>query len=665
MLPLRHRAAAFLASFLVFQLELMTAKALLPLYGGSASVWNVSVAVFQALVFLAALYAIGLARLPGRLRVFVHLLALAAALAAPLAPQAPAAGPRPELGLSLALLCAVGAPFLALGSVTAVLDDWLARRGGEPIYAASNCGALAALAAFPLLLEPLLGLDAQRQLWRAGLALAALLLWTCRPRGPGPAMAASPAKGRTSPAFWLLAAAAPSAGMLAATNVLTLELAAGPLLWSIPLAIYLATAAAAFRGTPPDGGRLALWSAAGALAWLVLFGGAGLWQLASGGGGSAPRALLAAGKTALALGALAFLSLSCHGALAESKPAASSSAPAFYATLALGGWLGSALVALGLPLAARESSVLTWDWLAAALLTLAAAWAREGPRPRLGAACAAALLVAAVGARPWSRPADTRLLESLRNFYGVYSVTERKGVRELTHGATVHGRERTLPPGPAETGSYYDRRGPVGEVFRAFPRAAAFAVVGLGAGAVTAYAEPGERWDFYELDPDVERLARSRFSYLEASAARTRVLIGDARLTLAAAPSERYDLLLVDAFHSDGVPTHLATREALRLYFERLSPSGLLLFHISSRALDLKPLFSGLSRDLRLAGALSRPKRPGEDYDSSSWVVLCREREALEPLRRLGWTDLGQIRPVRAWTDDRSSLLPLLAARFF
>ncbi|MBI4423799.1 MAG: hypothetical protein HY554_08735, partial [Elusimicrobia bacterium] len=668
--------------------ELASAKALLPRHGGSAQVWTASVLFFQGALIAACLYGQWLRGALGpasRRRLHVGLVVLAGL--APIVWGEPVPGAWPALQVAWALALGVGAPFLALATATVVLQDWLGREDGYELYAASNAGALAALAAFPLVLEPLLPLDAQFRLWRAGYAGFALLLAYCAARG-GPG--SSPARGPEEAwgcreLSWILLAAAPCAGLLAATHALSLDLAAGPLLWSVPLALYLATLIAAFRRPPWRPAPLPLALAAAGLLWLALFGGLGLLSLAAPAWGQWPlRLLVLAGRLGLGLGALLVLALACHGALASSRPAEAASAPRFYLCVALGGCLGSAAVAVAVPVLGRHTGLLGLDWLPAALLA-AAAWGLLRPLPAgvlAGALSAgAAFGVGSFLAGP-ARGAGTR--HAGRSFYGVHSVIERDGVREFFHGNTRHGVQYLDAGRRARPTSYFHERGPFGELFGLLGGSfGAVGVVGLGVGAMAPYARAGQSWDFYELDPDVVGVARQEFTFLADCRAATRVITGDARLQLLARPAAcedpsslacrgayraaAYDVLVLDAFHSDALPMHLATREAVRLYLARLAPRGIVLFHVSNRFLDLRPMFAGMAAELGLSAASKRSERaPGEEeapggLDPSTWVALSPDPDRLRPLiDSLGWQDLA-LGPRRApWTDQHASLLSAL-----
>ncbi|MBI4349521.1 MAG: fused MFS/spermidine synthase [Elusimicrobia bacterium] len=652
-----------MASFLVFHLELVLVKELLPRYGGGAYVWTTSVAVFQGLVLAAALYAV-LARRGGRARYGVHLAFVAAGAFGAIAPRDTRVAGSPGVDLALALVLAAGPALFALAATTAVLDDWAGAAEARGLYAASNAGALAALGLFPLVLEPWVPLDRQRHLWWGLYLLEFGLLASCRPGASRERTAAAPPSEPGRGWAWAAAAAAPSAGLVAATNALGLDLASGPLLWAAPLGLYLLTIVLAFRGSGPDLGRAAALSGALALAWAAAFGAAALAALSGAAWAAhAPRAVLTLGRVGLDLGALCFLGLACHRALAAAKPPDPDGAPAFYAWVAAGAWAGSAAASWLLPLIAPNSGVLTLEWLvAAALAAVAAKTAAAGGR-RLAAGAGGALAAFAVGARLWTLPPSERVVDARRTFYGIYTVTEGGGARAFYHGTTRHGVQFLDAARARRPVSYFSDRGPLGDTFRVLePRRVG--VVGLGVGTMAVYRRPGQRWVFFELDPEVVSIATRHFSYVSRSEPGLDIRVGDARVELAEGGAP-FDLLVIDAFHSGAVPTHLATREAVELYGRRLGAGGVLLIHVSSRLIDLRPMLAGLGAELGWAGATRRLEAsqipPDErTVDASTWVALAADPRSLDGLRGAGWEDLLAGPRARPWTDRRASLLPAL-----
>ena len=670
------QAVVFLGSFLTFALELMVAKMLLPRFGGSAYVWTTCVIFFQAL--LLAGYGWGHAVL-GRLGVKrysrVHLvLLLAPFFFFPLSLPA-ATGAAPALDLLWALVRAAGAPFLVLSTTVMVIQGWLTSGEGTDgyfLFAASNLGALAALAAYPLLIEPLLTLKSQSLLWFGLYSLYAVLHLKCLPRSFAAAVpeAVSPTSARQR-MLWLLLSAAPCAAMLATSNLLTFDFAAVPLLWTAPLAVYLATFVLNFKRSPWYPGRLnsALLPVLGL--WVVVCLAAAALAV-SRSGDSTPvqtlRRLIDIGKFGYVTAALFIVGMICHRSLAASRPASGKSMTEFYSWVAAGGLLGSLCIGVLVPWLGRGVAVLSLDWIAAGAVAAAAIALRDwtGLTPRRAAAAGIVLAAAALGLRA-AAPSDG-VVRALRNFYGVYRVVDKNGTREFFHGNTDHGMQ-SLDPAQAQVPlTYYNLHSPLAEAWGELGKGwRSVGVVGLGAGAIAAYGRAGQTMDFYELDPDVAMIAGTDFTYLKTSPATIRIVLGDARQSLARDAGASYDLLILDAFNSGAVPIHLVTKEALELYLTRIPEDGVILLHVSNRYLDLRSMLAADARELGLAGACKRLTQNGrvaDDRVPSSWVALSRDPAKMKKLvTAQGWTDLGApaFAGGSAWTDQHASLLPVLA----
>ncbi|MFI5361276.1 MAG: fused MFS/spermidine synthase [Elusimicrobiota bacterium] len=681
---LPFQAVVFLGSFLTFSLELSVAKLLLPRFGGSAYVWTTCVMFFQAVLLAGYVWGhAALGRWGARRYSRLHLLVLAAPFFFfPLRLPAPLAGAGPQVDLLWALARAVGAPFLVLSTTIIVVQGWLTATGRESgrdgyfLFAASNLGALAALGAYPFLIEPFLTLRAQSVLWLALYSAYAALHLACLPRTFVPEAESAdgaPVSGRER-ALWLLLSAAPCAAMLATTNLLTFDFAAVPLLWTAPLAVYLATFVLNFKRAPWYPGRLNS----------TLLPALGLWAAAclaaaalaiSRSADSTPvqtlRRLVDIGKFGYVTAALFVVGMICHKSLAASRPARGKAMTEFYGWIAAGGLLGSLCIGVLVPELGRGVSSLSLDWIAAAAVAAAALALRDrdalARRPRLAAG--GALLLAAAGAAALRGPSSADgVVRVLRNFYGVYRVVDKDGAREFFHGNTDHGMQSLDPAKAGMPLTYYNVHSPLAEAYAALGENwRSIGVVGLGAGAIAAYGRAGQTMDFYELDPDVAMIAGSDFTYLKSSPARIRIILGDARQSLARDGSASYDLLILDAFNSGAVPIHLVTKEALELYLRRIPSDGVVLLHVSNRYLDLRSMLAALARDLGLAGACKRLTQSGriaDDRVPSSWVALSRDPAKMDLLvRTRGWTDLRDPAFARgaAWTDQHASLLSVLA----
>ncbi len=769
---------------LLFAVEPLVSRQLLPLLGGTPSVWNSCLMTFQALLLVGYLYAHFVARrFTPRGQAVVHLgLFGLSLLALPVAVGAASGAPPTSWGPSAwvvrLLLGAVGAPFLVLSAGAPLLQRWYAswRAHAAPdhagddaatyaLYAASNAGSLVALLGYPLLIEPNLGLGAQSRWWSLAYAMLGALLLGCaavvaRRAGRGlvaargdASAAASEAPSDTSgvaPALapthvrraqWTLLAFVPSALLLAVTRYLTTDVAPVPLLWVVPLAVYLLTFIIAFAPALRPSSTLldrAMASALPVLAILVVLGA------------NSPLGVVASAH----LVAFGVVALWCHQALAESRPDVAHLTE-YYLWISFGGLLGGVFNALVAPavftglaeypisvalaaiaralvppaavpapvpattrLGARlqeiaglvgASATPRAGWLhvvlrrvlaplvvaefayvaasrlsivplpaevnAAALFGGAAALIcllLRADRPAFALAVAALLAGGAVG----QRARQASVLLRARSFYGAYTVREQSPLHYLQHGTTLHGTQDRSPSRRTTPLSYYHREGPLGVLLTTAPRLAAgapprrVAAVGLGTGTVACHGREGERWTFYEIDPLMERIARdpALFTYLRDCPPTVDVVIGDARLQLAAAPAGTYDLIVLDAFSSDAIPTHLLTREALAAYVRALGPQGILAVHVSNRYLDLEPIVAELARDARLQGLVGRDLSGAATREvavtTSKWIALARDSSALGTLAGLkGWAPLKATGAVPLWTDDYTDVLAVVRWR--
>jgi hypothetical protein len=723
-----YAATVFAGAFLLFQVQPMFGKMVLPLLGGSPAVWNTCMLFFQAALLGGYLWAHLTTRALGvRRQAAVHLaLMLAAGLALPLAvgDAAPTGGGAPIPWLLLVLLSTVGAPFMVLAGTGPILQRWFAESGSPAaanpywLYAASNLGSLLGLLAYPFLLEPGLRLAQQSAVWAAGYALlvagvagCAALVWRTHAAGAAAAREAAvpdpaPVTARRR-AGWVGLAFLPSSLLLGATTYLTTDLTPAPLLWVLPLALYLLTFTLVFapRQLVPHG-----WMVAAQPALLV----AVVYLLL---GSSLTRPAVA---VPIHLAALFVTAMVCHGELSRRRPDARHLTE-FYLWLSVGGVLGGIFNVLVAPLVFTE----TWEYpLVLVLACLARPWPEEGRTLRehgtaalraAGFAVAlylltsrdpgttpfvalavmggvyVALLSAVLGRAPLllalcvgsaylvRAVEDQRaapILHADRSFFGHFRVVRGTAGDEafhvLTHGSTMHGAQSLDPEHRRDPLTYYVRIGPLGDVFATqglSTRARRLAVVGLGAGTTAAYASENERWTFFEIDPGMERTARDPrlFTYLSDSPAPTRVVLGDARVSLAREVREgapTYDLIVLDAFSSDAIPVHLLTREALGIYLERLAPGGRLAVHVSNRYLDLEPVVAALARERGLAvrvGAWGIPRAlPYQNL--STWIVVARSDWDLGMLATdARWRAIRSEPGVRPWTDDHSSILDVFS----
>jgi hypothetical protein len=682
-----HAAAVVLGAFLLFQVQPILARAILPWFGGSAAVWTGCLLFFQAGLLAGYLYAHLLVRaLPPRGQAIAHVALLAAScLALPITPDPAWKPPDPDnpIGRLLALLAAtVGLPYLALSATSPLLSAWLARRGEAApwwLYAVSNAGSLLALLAYPFAVEPLLPTRAQAIVWSAAFVgfvlvcgVVALDAWRAeggaqlRQRTSEAALRPSggpPFGGRISAyaqvGGWLLLACCPSVLLLATTSHLTQNVAPVPFLWVVPLALYLLSFVLCFA--PGRWYRRWLFLPLAAVAFALAVDALAAARPNQGLGRLLP----------VFAGGLFVWCMVLHGELSRRRPDPSR-LTGYYLALAAGGAAGGALAALLAPVVLPGDFDLPIALVAAAALALAAARPGRGEGPLWAlwgvAALVAASLAGQLVAATVAEARQARLLA--RNFYGSLRVVDRgfgpAATRMLNHGTITHGEQYLDPAERGRPITYYSPASGVGAALRA---AAArerlhVGVVGLGAGTLAAYGRRGDRYRFYEINPLVVEIARREFTFLSDTPAEVATVLGDARLSLEREPPQGFDLLAVDAFSSDAIPVHLLTREAFALYAGHLAPGGVLAVHVSNRHLDLVPVVLGAGRAVGLRAVVV------DTYDEfhaepsvygSTWVLLAREAAPLEhALVREAAGEPGREPTPRLWTDDYSNLLGVL-----
>jgi SAM-dependent methyltransferase len=672
-----HAWAIFLGAFLAFEVQLVLAKALLPWFGGAPAVWTTCMLFFQALLLAGYAWAHAAVRfLPPRAQGGLQLGLLALALAVlPIVPAAPEHDPSgvPVAAILALLGRTVALPYLVLSASSPLLSAWFARAGGGArpyrLYALSNAGSMLALLAYPLLVEPLLSLRQQQLAWSAAFAVFALLsAWCVRdawrtPSVPGvPAAAEAPSPSTRARLLWLVLPMCAVILLLAVTNQLCQGVAVVPLLWVVPLALYLLSFALTFESE-----RWYRRSWCLPVLILTLFV---LAQATSLG----ERVGIRYAVPVYSLG-LFVLCLFCHGELAARRPAARH-LTAYYLWIALGGALGGVFVSLLAPRLFRGFDELYVGLLLCGALAGAFAFRDPAYRPARGPwhpsllalFLATGVIGLLLGGRLALRSRPGR--QELRDFYGTLKIEDlptRDGsgsVRYLTHGGTRHGQQFLAPERHAEPTTYYGPASGIGLLLRELqgPAPMRVGLIGLGAGTLASYGRAGDAYCFYELSPLVIEVARSEFTFLADSAAVIEVVPGDARLVLQREEARGYDVLVVDAFSSDAIPMHLLTREAFELYARHLAPGGMLALHVSTRHLDLGPLVQSLAQAAgRLAFEVLSPADEDRGQLDARWILVSAERARLERPRLLAagrfleGTDLP-----RPWTDDHSNLLQVM-----
>ncbi len=719
-LPVLFVVAVFVNAVLLFSVEPMFSKLLLPYLGGAPSVWNTCLVFFQAALLAGYCYAHFSTRLLGpRLHPPAHIgLLVLSSLALPLQLRMHGEPPVGALGILwilALLLVSLGPTFVMLASGALVAQRWLADSGHPQaenpyfLYAASNVGSLIALLSYPLVIEFWLPLSTQRAVWSAAycalIVIVALCAWAATKGGhkerPG-ASASAISQYVVRPAErarWVLYAAVPSSLLVAVTTYLSTDVAAVPLLWVLPLAAYLLTFALVFATRPvlqPS------WMLKAETYLLVIAAIPLLWDF---------RVPELPG-VALQLSLLFVVAMVCHAELVRVRPPPEH-VTEFFVWVSVGGLIGGIFTALVAPV--LFDTVLEYP----VVLTLAALLRPESnstPRARsldfilallVGGAIiflrrhawasapldlmpvticvgivlfsfrnrplrfALALGLLFIAGHTGAATGEMKQLYVQRSFFGVYRVEENAAGNErtLSHGTTIHGAQSQIAGQRLVPLTYYHPSGPAGDVFTLtaagqLPQRRA-AIVGLGTGALACYGRKGEQWTFYEIDPLVASIARdpALFTFLRDCPPSVDIVLGDARLMIAHADRRQYDILVLDAFSSDAIPLHLLTREALRQYVAVTAPGGVIAIHISNRHLDLEPVISELALDGDLVARIRRdPGAPqgsgGTGQYPSNWVVLSR---ADEDLGKIGtdsrWKRLRRRGDLTVWTDDFSNIL--------
>lgn len=693
-----------LGSFLLFLVQPMIAKIALPRFGGSPSVWNSAMLVYQTLLLAGYAYAHAIARLRFLWQIMVHTAAFAIAaswLPIGLGAETAPSGLDPILWAPLLIATSIGPLFLVVASQAPLVQRWHAIGGGDPypLYSASNLGSLSGLLAYPLLIEPFMDINGQRMVWSVGFVLLAaitgMVAATVRRNVPEARMETTPSPKLGDHLRWILMAAVPSGLMLSTTTYLTTDIVATPLLWVLPLATYLSTFVLSFSGKD----LIVRWTMRATPLLLLV---AAMMTLS-------PNGRIPLVSVPIGLATLFAVGTSLHGMMNRTKPAADH-LTGFYLSMSLGGVIGGFCCAILAPI--------LFDWVWEHPLLLIAATLLVSHRPLileegLGNRVATAItmlmaililggvvyggrvaipglvittlmgfiVICAVGSRVAAASCmlafmmfqatvtnlagaatDTRF----RSYFGSYRIVERGDVRVLYSGTTIHGMQKVRPHASLERLSYYGESAGVTRAYEAViagygprPRVG---VVGLGAGTLACLSRPRQEWEFYEIDPDVVRVANDsrRFTYMRDCAPEgAAITLGDARLAIERERALSKDVLILDAFSSDAIPTHLMTREAFSQYSRVIGPHGTLIIHISNQHVDLEPLLAGMPewhpsvlRDL--------PKR--RDRGESTWAALSLDPQIADSIRAhdARWHAPRARKGLKPWTDGHASILPLL-----
>jgi len=672
-----YAVTIFLSAFLLFQVQPLIAKIILPWFGGSAAVWAAAMLFFQLLLLAGYAYAHTVIRfLRPKAQMSVHAALLAGScLLLPILPSPswkPSEAGDPTLRILLLLGVTIGLPYFLLSSTSPLLQAWYVRRSGTGLpyrlFALSNFGSMLALISFPFLVEPKLTSRQQAYTWSAAYvlfaAMCAFAAWSSREGKQieeAPADNVSPRPGIGQLILWIALAACASTLLVSVTNHLSQNVAPIPLLWVIPLALYLLTFILAFESDRFYRRWLFLPLLAPALGAMAY----GIWV---DQGNMQIRRLIPG-----YCGGLFLVCMMCHGELARRRPAARH-LTLFYLMVALGGAVGGVFVAIVAPRVFHDFLELQVGLVVAAVLAVIVLW--DVKIPKLGAWPLRTVLVIGAGVLAGylarSEHEDTKGYRLMvRNFYGVLSVRDDKVdsymERVLLHGTINHGEQvidddkiRYVPT------SYYGVDSGVGRAIRAAQGpggAVRVGVIGLGAGVLSTYGREGDYYRIYEINPLVPVIAQTQFSFYPHSRADKRIMMGDARLTLEGQEPQNFDVLAVDAFSSDAIPIHLLTREALAVYFHHLKPDGILALHISNRYLDLEPVCArGAQYFSKTAMTVSDDGEEAPYMSSSTWVLLTSRASWFDTLSFKG-ADMAAAKAApnfRAWTDDYSNVYQIL-----
>ena len=718
----------FLSAILLFVVQPFFSKMVLPILGGAPAVWNTALMFFQGMLLAGYLYAHILTRHFCILaQSIIHgILLILVFVSLPIAVSSgwtPPIESTPVFWLIALFTVSIGLPFFVVSSTAPLLQRWFSHtnhpHAADPyfLYGASNLGALIALLGYPVLVEPVLGLEEQSRIWTAGyslliifIGLCAISVWKSR---LNPDIATSLTQNThqrdganiTKPIVWktrlrwLVLAFIPSSLLLGVTLHLTIDVAAAPFIWVIPLALFLLTFVLVFARKPLLKHewmlRVQVWVY---IVLAIYFTTDDLW--------------LAFGLHLLTLFVTAMV---CHGELAKLRPP-SNQLTEFYLWMSLGGWFGGIFGAILAPMLfdrvieypliiilaylvrprARHRDVRSYVLDLALPLVFAFFFFLPSIWPQLNPAAFGAIgslgfyiIVAAVlysfRARPvrfalgltcvifaWDLADDARtVLARERSFFGVYEVRSNEfgTLHLLNHGTTLHGAQPVDPTYARYPLTYFHSAGPLGQLVKDLNnrnKIRSVGVVGLGVGTIACYQQPGQKFTFFEIDPVVEKIARNRdyFSYLHYCGKSTEVILGDGRRMLAQVPAGTFDLLILDAFSSDAVPVHLLTREALALYLEKLSDHGVLMFNISNRYVDLAPVLANLAADANLfvfrQSFSPNPKEIDQGALDSDWIVMARNLEDIPAIRYdKRWQPIGHTGQ-DLWTDDYSNLFRAL-----
>jgi hypothetical protein len=662
----------FTSAFLLFLVQPIVAKEILPWFGGSAAVWTTCLVFFQVTLLAGYAYADFTTRkLTPRAQAILHIALLVASLAVlPIIPHAswkPAGNEDPGLRILGLLLVTIGLPYFLLATTGPLVQAWFARAFPlgtvYRLFALSNLASMLALISYPFAFEPWVTTAVQAQTWSIGYALFALLCTATAVHGlrnaTPPAGAAAPTAAADAPApsridlfLWLALSALGSWMLLAITNHITQNIASIPFLWLVPLTLYLLTFILCFES---DGWYRRSW---------LLGPTAVILGLCAWGLQTSDISLDIKTAVPLYLTGLFMLCMFFHGELAKMRPAPRH-LTRFYLMISLGGALGGMFVGLLAPRLFPTYYELGLGFVVAAIL--GAVTLRKQPL----FVWLLPIALAGVCGFYWNKQVEqlrdnTRVM--VRNFYGTLRTkdiafdNDNESVRRLIHGVILHGEQYLKPERRTSPTTYYGPDSGVALAIRnTHQESQHVGVIGLGTGTLAAWGKPGDTYHFYDINPQVVEIAQSEFTYLKDSKAGTEISLGDARLSLEREAPHEFDVLVVDAFSSDSIPVHLITKEALTVYLKHVKPDGAIVFHVTNRFLKLAPVVKKLADDLGLYSALIIDDADDTAFSKTDWVIVTRDQAliAREAIAQKA-TEIDVIPGLRLWTDDFNNLYQIL-----
>lgn len=723
-------ATLFTSAALMFVLQPMFGKILLPLLGGSPAVWNTCMVFYQSILFLGYLYAHYLStRLSQHKQILVHIGIIAISfLALPVGlPEAvsPPTESNPTFWLLGILFLSIGLPFIVVSTTAPLVQKWFANVGHHTshdpyyLYAASNAGSLIALLSYPFLIEPNIGLANQKFDWSIGFGLLSILIAACaltlwkshQATSESDNAAPDEELSLATKLHWLALAFVPSSLLLGLTTFISTDIASVPLLWIIPLTLYLLTFIIVFSKWHDKVHSLMVTLQPIVLLPFIAYSFVN------------PAVLPYWVDLGLHLTAFFLAAMVCHGELARLRPN-TRHLTTYYLIMSFAGMLGGMfntfvapfifnavyeyplmiVAALLLRPGLKESISNHKEWLkqlilpgALIIVGLGIFFGVDDLPQYLDTIGVGLILLAGLTYAFRAQPVTLALLTGIlifftfglhgllsntlyqeRTFFGVLSVresllTDEQGqpekYREFFHGTTKHGAQRLAAKDSRTPSTYFSNQGPIGQLFSEYDKVNdnwEIGIIGLGAGTLSCYTKPGQSWTFYELDPLVVDIASNPnyFTYISQCNPKLAMKIGDARLSLEKEPDHKFDLFVVDAFSSDSIPTHLLTQEAIKLYFDKIKPDGILALHITNRHLALKNVLAVHEKQLQLSGLMQefKPQQEIPLVIATDWVVMAKKSEVLDKLRQsqLGsWQKLPINFDVKPWTDDFTNIVSI------